>query len=296
MIGIRPFDDEYAADSRNSRDKEQGIFECLEARRIVDGVERPLSARHCGAVDDRHCNGGADKEEHAYCAEAHLAEGGDKIESGAVSELMRMLGMIPVPARVGMTREDYGVVVFAVLGQQLAVCILRYPLLKKYVEPCFIKEHAEDEPKSYRNARESHAEPKSRYRDSKIDKTAHYETVPACIGNTAYRRTGRHRKLLLSRLDAYLAELVAHVVGVFLLIRGARQPRTDLLRSVLDDVKRFFCILFIFFFHFDKPPCRIYYDYLPLKLFYRFEMLLEAVAVPFTVEVEANARIHQQSA
>ena len=75
MIGIRPFDDEYAADSRNSRDKEQGIFECLEARRIVDGVERPLSARHCGAVDDRHCNGGADKEEHAYCAEAHLAEG-----------------------------------------------------------------------------------------------------------------------------------------------------------------------------------------------------------------------------
>ena len=131
MIGIRPFDDEYAADSRNSGDKEQGIFECLEARRIVDGVERPLSARHC--------NGGADKEEHAYCAEAHLAEGGDKTESGVVSELMRMLGMIPVPARVGVTREDYGVVVFAVLGQQLAVCILRYLLLKKYVEPCFIK-------------------------------------------------------------------------------------------------------------------------------------------------------------
>ena len=160
--------------------------------------------------------------------------------------------MIPVPARVGVTREDYGVVVFAVLGQQLAVCILRYLLLKKYVEPCFIKEHAEDEPKCYRNARESHAEPKSRYRDGEIDKAAHNETVPAGIGNTAYRRTGRHRKLLLNRLDAYLTELVAHVVGVFLLIRGAGQPRADLLRSVLDDIKRFFCILFIFFFHLDN--------------------------------------------
>lgn len=120
----------------------------------------PACAEIIAGVEGRDGNRSACKEEEAESAEADLDEGGNEAECGVcLSELRSVLGMTPVPAGVGMAGEDDGVVILAVLREQLAIGVLRYFLLEEHIEPGLIKENAADKPDDACRRSESHAVP-----------------------------------------------------------------------------------------------------------------------------------------
>ena len=218
-IGICPHDKERTAYGGNEGHKahsEHEVHKCGRSKSLYC----PTCAEIISGVDSRNGDRSAGEEEEAKRTEADLGEGSDEAELGLRIGVLRMT---PVPAGVGMSGEDNGIVILAVLREQLAVGVLRYLLLKEHIDPCLIKENAAYEPNNNGYRHERHSVPDRGDTHCNIYKGAQRKADPAGIGDSADGRTRRDRKFFTNRLDAYLSELIAHIGRKFFLIVGTRQ-------------------------------------------------------------------------
>lgn len=245
---VAPHEHEAAPDRRDDRQEKQGELEILEGGGL-DRLIRPHRAERSAGHNGRHGNGRADQEKHTNRAEADLAVGRKDPENRLMAMLVCVLGVPPGPAGIRMAGKDDGVVVVAVLGYKLAVCILRDLLVEEHIEPGFVKEYAAHEPHKTCDPRKRHPVPQGADGKCEIHKPAQNEPEPAGIRNAADGRARRYGKLLFDRFNADLTQLFPHVGGVFALALGAGKPRADLMRRMFDDVKRGFGVLSVFFFH-----------------------------------------------
>ena len=282
-IGISPHDKERAADSCDEGQEAHSEHEVHERGRS-ESFRCPACAEIIAGVEGRDGNRSACEEEEAESAEADLDEGGNEAECGVcLSELRSVLGMTPVPAGVGMAGEDDGVVILAVLREQLAIGVLRYFLLEEHIEPGLIKENAADEPDDACRRSESHAVPDCGDAHCDIDKGAQRETEPACIGDSADVRTRGNRKLFANGLDADLSELIAHIGSKLFFAVRTRQSRADVLRGMIDYVVYLFGILSVFFFH-EKAI-------LLLKMCHNYTIIRRKIAIEFKENIKISLNL-----
>ena len=262
VVFVAPAPDEQAAESGDKRNITKDVKEDVEPagvddiigpvvrdrfdgglpeqignklRRFVD--VHALVEKHDG-INDGHKDAKQPEPDRRDGAEADLRVGPESALERVFLPAIAEFGMTPVPGRVRVPGKDDSVIIFAVLGRELAVGVLRDLLAEEAVEPASVKENAADQPDQRAKADDAEPDPERLVRESEIDERGKDDADRAGVWKTADRGARRDGEFLGHRLDPDRTELVRHIFMKFPFVRAPRKPGTDLFLGVGDDLKR----------------------------------------------------------